>query len=197
MAVRSDQPKARHREPGAKQKDPSLWPGWGRCLPQAPLTCGERGAPPPLCRAVTPAFPGFVQEGAAPPPGDSPEPAAAHTGRPASDLRAGGRAGTTASISQRHRGHLAVSPKTRRAQQLQRCVWPQGTRQVLAAWWRQTAHSCPAGAGEGDKVAGRRSGRWGQGGRPAMLQPQRTRQSHWERFPGEEILTTGPSEKNG
>lgn len=45
-----------------------------------------------------------------------------------------GRAQTTAWISQRHTGHLAVSFKTLLAQQPQKCVWPQGTRQALAAW---------------------------------------------------------------
>lgn len=76
-----------------------------------------------------------------------------YTGRPSPAPRTrGSQAGATALISQRHMGHLAVSLKTLQAQELQKCVWPQGTRQVLATWWKQMAHSSPARAGKGDNT---------------------------------------------
>lgn len=89
-------------------------------------------------------------------------------------------AGTIASISQRHTGHLAMSLKTRQAQQLQKCVWPQGTRQVLAVWWRQMTHSSPAVAGKGDNISKL------EAHEPVGRQPthdratgQKTRQPYW------------------
>lgn len=76
-----------------------------------------------------------------------------YTRRPSPAPRTrGSQARATSSISQRHTGHLAVSLKTLQAQELQKCVWPQGTRQVLATWWKQMAHSSPAEAGKGDNT---------------------------------------------
>lgn len=75
-----------------------------------------------------------------------------YTRRPSpAPRKRGSQVGATALISQRHTGHLAVSLKTLQAQELQKCVWPQGTRQVLAAWWEQMAHSS-ARAGKGDNT---------------------------------------------
>ena len=60
-----------------------------------------------------------------------------------------------------------MSLKTRKAQELQKCVWPQGTRQVLAAWWKQMAQSSLAVAGKGDNIG--QGHLWARGDSPLMI----------------------------
>lgn len=65
-------------------------------------------------------------------------------------------------------GH-ARALKTLQAQELQKCVWPQGLGKVLATWWEQMAHSSPARAGKGTFGV---KGAGGHGGSPLVSPPE-------------------------